>query len=95
MKGENITIIALGKEQENENGSCVIDSVLLDECKQRFSLRYFNKTHLSFRIKNMTLQDAGYYIRQAFFLGIHDPEYANISLYVQGNPFYKSMRQTI
>lgn len=95
MKRKNITIIALGKEQDNENGSCVTDSVLLDECKQRFSLRYFNKTHLSFRIKNVTLQDAGHYLRQAFFLGMNDPEYAEISLFVQGNPFYKSMSQTI
>ena len=95
MKGKNITIIALGKEQDNENGACVTDSVLLDECKQRFSLRYFNKTHLSFRIKNVTPQDAGHYLRQAFFLGMNDPEYAEISLFVQGNPFYMSMSQTI
>ena len=92
IKG-NITIIALGKEQENKNGSCVNDSALLEECKQRFSLRYVNKTHVSFRIKNVMLQDAGRYIRQAFFLGMNNPEYAEINLSVQGNPFCKSLCQ--
>jgi len=89
IKKSNITIIALGKEQENKNGSCATDSVLLEECKERFSLRYFDKTFVSFRIKNVTLKDAGYYLREAFFLGMIDPEYAGINLSVQGNPFCK------
>jgi len=82
----NITIIALGKEQENKNGSCVIDSALLEECKQRFALRYYNKTYVAFRIKNVTLHDAGRYLLEAFFLGMIDPEYADIKLSVQEKP---------
>lgn len=91
----NITIIALGKEQENKNGSCVIDSALLEECKQRFALRYYNKTYVAFRIKNVTLHDAGRYLLEAFFLGMIDPEYADIKLSVQGNLFCKALCQII
>jgi len=92
----NIAIIALGKaDQENKNGSCVIDSALLEECKERFSLRYYNKTYVAFRIKNVTLHDAGRYLLEAFFYGMTDPEYDEINLSVQGNPFCKSLCQII
>ena len=82
------TIIALVEGQDGQGGKCVQDSVLLDQCKTRFSLRYVNDTYVSFRISDLTLQDSGLYLCQTFFLGImHDPEYAAINLSVQGNEF--------
>ena len=77
----------LGKEEDGKYGACVPDS-LLGQCQQRYSLRYINENYLSFRLSNVTLLDSGLYILQAFFAEIiHDPEYAEVYLTVQGNPF--------
>ena len=81
------TIIASGKEQDEKGGKCVNDSMLLDHCKTRYSLRYVNDTYVSFRISNLTLKDSGLYVFQTVFLGLHDPEYAEVYLSVQGNEF--------
>ena len=88
----NINVITLGKEEANrKHGACVNDS-LLDQCQQRYSLRYVNETYVSFRLSNLTLSDSGLYTLEAFFSGItHDPEYAEVYLTVQGNPFCKSI----
>ena len=87
----NISVITLEKEEDGKHGACVTDS-LLGQCQQRYSLRYVNETHVSFRLTNLTLLDSGLYRLEAFFTGIiHDPEYAEVYLTVQGNSFCKSM----
>lgn len=87
----NVSVITLGKEEDGKHGACVID-FLLGQCQQRYSLRYVNETYLSFHLSNLTLLDSGLYILEAFFTGIiHDPEYAEVHLIVQGNSFCKSM----
>ena len=84
-KGHNISVITLGREENGKHGTCVIDP-LLSQCQQRYSLRYVNKTYISFRLSNLTLLDSGLYILQAFFdKMVYNPEYAEIYLTVQGN----------
>jgi len=90
----HVSVITLGKVQDGKHGACVNDS-LLTQCQQRYSLRYVNKTYVSFRLTNVTLLDSGLYTLQAFFAKIiHDPEYAELYLTVQGNLFCKSMCQS-
>ncbi|XP_078371091.1 uncharacterized protein LOC144654734 isoform X1 [Oculina patagonica] len=84
----NVTTIILKKEQDgNDHGFCSTDSVLFNQCQKRYSLRYVNGTHVSFRLRNVTLQDSGRYVLQAYFGGVsHDPEYAEINFSVQEKP---------
>jgi len=90
----NISVITLGKVQDGKHGACVMDS-LLAQCQQHYSLRYANKTYVSFRLSNVTLLDSGLYTLQAFFANVtHHPEYAEIYLTVKGNLFSKSMCQS-
>ncbi|XP_020609669.1 uncharacterized protein LOC110048220 isoform X3 [Orbicella faveolata] len=82
----HVSVITLGKVQDGKHGACVNDS-LLAQCQQRYSLRYVNKTYVSFRLSNVTLLDSGLYTLQAFFAKIiHDPEYAELYLTVQEKP---------
>jgi len=86
-----ISVITLGKVQDGKQSVCVNDN-LLDQCQQRYSLRYVNKTYVSFRLSNVTLLDSGLYRLEAFFAKIiHDPENTELYLAVQGNLFCKSM----
>ncbi len=91
----NVTIIILKKEQDGKDGSCIANSaVLFNQCQKRYSLRYVNDTYVSFRLRNVTLQDSGRYLCQAYFGGVsRDPEYAEINFSVQGNSFCKSLCQ--
>ena len=89
-----ISVITLEKVQDGKQSVCVNDS-LLDQCQQRYSLRYVNKTYVSFRMSNVTLLDSGLYRLEAFFAKIiHDPENTELYLTVQGNLFCKSVCQS-
>ena len=84
----NISVITLGKEEDEKHFTCVNDS-LHGQCQERYSLRYINETYVSFRLSNITFLDSGLYRLEAFFAGIiRDPEYAEMYLTVQGNPFF-------
>ena len=82
-------IITLGKPEDG-NEFCGNVSALFICCQERYSLRYVNKTHVSFQMSNVKPKDCGLYFRQAYFRGVErDPEYETINFTAKGNVFYE------
>ena len=84
LKKDNTTIFIIGKNREDNKFSCshYVSPKPTPCSDDSFSV---NETYVSFKLRNVTLQDAGRYLCIKYSSGLYNTTFEEIDLNVQGN----------
>ena len=84
LKKDNTTIFIIGKNREDNKFSCshYVSQKPTPCSDDSFSV---NETYVSFKQRNVTLQDAGRYLCIKYSSGLYDTTFEEIDLNVLGN----------
>ncbi|XP_022804502.1 uncharacterized protein LOC111341764 [Stylophora pistillata] len=79
----NVAILIIGKNREDKKFSCtqVTNLKIPTPCPDDdFSV---NETYISFKLRNVTLQDAGRYLCEKYLSGLHNTTWEEINLFIR------------
>ena len=84
LKKDNISIFIIGKNREDNKFSCshYVTPKPTPCSDDSFSV---NETYVSFKLRNVTFQDAGRYLCKKYSSGLYNTTFEEIDLNVQGN----------
>ena len=84
LKKDNTSIFIIGKNREDNKFSCshYVTPKPTPCSDDSYSV---NETYVSFKLRNVTLQDAGRYLCIKYSSGLYNTTFEEIDLNVQGN----------